>query len=71
MVCLTLVAEIAAVGALAADTNDIRTALLATPFTANLGGGTTINDTGADAFTRQAPNSPSDRRKDFDLGSRL
>ena len=71
LVCLTLAAGIAAVGAFAADSNGVRAALLATPFTASLGGATTIDDTGADAFTHLAANAPKDRQKDFNLGSRL
>ena len=41
------------------------------PVTTRLGGETTIDDAGADAFTRLAPNAPDERRKDFTLGSRL
>ena len=71
LVCLTLAAGIAAVGAFAADPNDVRATLLATPFMDSLGGATTIDDTGPDAFTHLAANAPKDRQKDFNLGSRL
>ena len=41
------------------------------PPTARLGGATTINDAGADAFGHLASNAPEPRRRDFALGSRL
>ena len=71
MLFLTLAASTVAVGAVVADTSAIRAALLDVPLTPRLGGETTIDDAGADAFTRLAPNAPDERRKDFNLGSRL
>ena len=71
LVCLTLAAAIAAVGALAADIDSTRAGLFEAPVTPRLGGDTTIDDTGADAFTHLAANAPKERRKDFNLGSRL
>lgn len=70
MACLALAACIAGAG-VAADTAGIREMLVATPVTANLGGDTTVASTGPDAFTHLAANSPSERSRDFTLGSRL
>ena len=70
VVCLAFAGSVAG-ASLAADENDVRAALLATPVTANLGGGTTVTAMGVEAFTHLAANAPKERQRDFSLGSRL
>lgn len=70
LISLALVAGLA--GAVhAAVRHDIRALLRATAVTADLGGETTVEAAGPDAFTRLAANAPAERRRDFTLGSRL
>jgi CxxC motif-containing protein (DUF1111 family) len=56
---------------LAGDKADVATTLRATPVGPRLGGDTTVDAAGADAFTRLAANAPTERKRDFSLGSRL
>jgi CxxC motif-containing protein (DUF1111 family) len=72
-VCLAFAAGVAGVAgpSLAADEDDVRAILFATPVAAQLGGETTVTATGADAFTHLAANAPTERSRDFALGSRL
>lgn len=55
----------------AGDGADLRATLLASPVSAALGGDTTVDAAGPDAFTRLAANAPTERSRDFALGSRL
>jgi len=53
------------------DGPDVRAALVASPVSDALGGETTVDAAGSDAFTRLAANAPTERSRDFALGSRL
>jgi len=55
----------------ARDAAGVAKTLLAVPVGPSLGGETTVEDAGADAFTRLAANAPTGRKRDFSLGSRL
>ncbi len=70
VVCLALAGS-AAGASLAADEGGIRGALVAAPVSAKLGGDTTVAAAGGDAFTQLAANAPTERSRDFALGSRL
>jgi CxxC motif-containing protein (DUF1111 family) len=70
VICLAFAGGVAG-ASLAADEDDLRAALRASPVTTNLGGGTTVAEVGAEAFTHLAANAPKSRQRDFSLGSRL
>ncbi len=70
LVCLAVAVSVAGAG-LTAHAKDERATLLATPVTASLGGDTTVDAAGADAFTHLAANAPTERKRDFAFGSRL